>query len=176
MKNKGFTLVELLLVMTVIGVIAALVLPYLINSIGTKKIGPTVGKVVEQIELGNQNFIQAQNDLSADTGEYGDKLSDFDNLSTLISNEGLPTYWNSHKSGTVYKFSKIGNDDLTLTISGNDFIIDYNGSDNPNTEGVDQFKFALNDDGSLSPSGSGAKQLVKDEYKFIKRHCNKNYK
>lgn len=74
--KRGFTLSELLIVLAIIGIVAIVTIPVLIKNINKQKIGPMLGKSVEQIELGCQNMIQTANNNRTD-GSYGDMLSAF---------------------------------------------------------------------------------------------------
>ena len=70
----GFTLAEALIVLAVIGVIAALLVPSLISSTQKKTIGATLARVVYQTELGFQNIIQKANN-NSDAISKVDKLA-----------------------------------------------------------------------------------------------------
>lgn len=50
---KGFTLAEVLITLGIIGVVAALTAPALVQNAGTAKIGPTLAKVVSTLENAN---------------------------------------------------------------------------------------------------------------------------
>lgn len=75
--KKGFTLAEILVALGVIGVVAALTIPTVANSINKAKIGPTLAKVIAQIETGNKNIINFANSQSeiANSGAFFDRLS-----------------------------------------------------------------------------------------------------
>lgn len=72
--KKGFTLTEMLIVVVVIGVIAAIAIPQLIKGVEKKQAGATLGRAVEQIELGCQNMIQTANDTYED-GSYAQYIT-----------------------------------------------------------------------------------------------------
>ena len=59
--KKGFTLAEILVALGVIGVISALTIPTIANSINKAKVGPTLAKAIAQIEAGNKNIINVAN-------------------------------------------------------------------------------------------------------------------
>lgn len=57
MFKKGFTLAEVLITLGIIGVVAALTTPALIQNIGTSKIGPSLAKAVSTFENANQTML-----------------------------------------------------------------------------------------------------------------------
>ena len=77
MKNckKGFTLIEALLALTIVGIVAALIIPQFTDSINKKVSGITLGRAVNQIELGLQNIINAANENPNNNGSHVDTLS-----------------------------------------------------------------------------------------------------
>ena len=85
--KKGFTLAEILVAMGVIGVVTALTIPTIANSINKAKVGPTLAKVIAQIETGNNNIINFANSQPeiANSGAFFDRLS-----SIRTSDLGLP--------------------------------------------------------------------------------------
>ncbi len=82
MIKKGFTLAEVLITLGIIGVVAALTAPALMQNVGTAKIGPTLAKVVSTIENANEQILHDEDatDLSkiAETSEeYCELLSKY---------------------------------------------------------------------------------------------------
>ena len=73
----GFTLAEVAAALVVVGVVAAAALPMTISGLQRQKIGPSIGKAVEQIEVGCQNIIYTANSNSADSVSVGDTLDVF---------------------------------------------------------------------------------------------------
>lgn len=57
MKKSGFTLAEILITMSIIGVVAALTAPALIQDASNAKVGPALEKTKSAIELANQNIL-----------------------------------------------------------------------------------------------------------------------
>ena len=104
MKKFGFTLAEVLITLGIIGVVAALTTPALIQNIGMAKVGPALSKAVSTFENANQTML-AQEDANTITGlmgstfatrlgygSYGDKLSEY---LKIVREEGyynVPTY------------------------------------------------------------------------------------
>ena len=56
-EKRGFTLAEVLITLGIIGVVAALTAPALVQNAGTAKIGPTLSKVVATIENANEQML-----------------------------------------------------------------------------------------------------------------------
>ena len=59
MKKSGFTLAEVLITLGIIGVVAALTAPALVQNAGSAQIGPKLAKAVSTFELANQNMLNA---------------------------------------------------------------------------------------------------------------------
>ena len=77
MRKIGFTLPEVLLSLTIVGILAAITIPQIVSSVGEKKAIAIEGRALEQISLGCQNYIQSKNDEVTDSA-YFEKLSDID--------------------------------------------------------------------------------------------------
>lgn len=74
-KNKlGFTLAEVATALGIIGVIFAIVVPLINGSVEQQKSGAILGRLVEQVVVGNQNLIQFANARRVDSS-YSDNLS-----------------------------------------------------------------------------------------------------
>jgi prepilin-type N-terminal cleavage/methylation domain-containing protein len=158
MKKNGFTLAEVLVVLGVIGVVAALTLPTLMSNTQESQVGPKLAKAVSMFEQANESLL-AQYDVDAlgDTGlmtstsAYGSELSNYlkivnDSGSTYLSKDGM-SYTLTISSNTA------GNDTPHKQKIGS-VVIDINGNDSPNTSGGDKFDFTWWNDGSLRPQGS----------------------
>lgn len=84
MKKNGFTLAEVLITMGIIGVVAALTAPALIQDVSNAKIGPTLSKVKSTLENANRAIMQEANtvdlqaavNLAAGNNNYRDALAD----------------------------------------------------------------------------------------------------
>ena len=80
MKKFGFTLAEVLITLGIIGVVAALTTPALIQNTGTAKVGPTLAKVVSTLELANESILKDEeatrlSSVAENTDEYMELLS-----------------------------------------------------------------------------------------------------
>lgn len=153
--KKAFTLTELLITLAIIGVVAAITIPQLFGSMQKKVAKTSLSRAVEQIELGCQNMIQAENDKITD-GSYIDMvsaISDFssEKLATFIGASEV-TYEDNSKA---YKFQKFQADVKFSNNAGAantdnpdaiimDLTIDANGTDKkPNQDNYDIFEYEL---------------------------------
>lgn len=100
----GFTIAEIATSMTIIGVVAALLMPQVVKNLQKNQAGPILGRAVEQIVLGNQNLIQMAN-ISTNSVTQFDVLggirerdlnpaSQTNNFILSILPEIIPAFWN----------------------------------------------------------------------------------
>ena len=61
MKKQGFTLAEVLVTLGIIGVVAALTTPALIQNVGNAKVGPKLQKAVATFETASEMMLTEQN-------------------------------------------------------------------------------------------------------------------
>ena len=101
MFKKGFTLAEVLITLGIIGVVAALTAPALIQSANSAKTGPALSKAVASFENATQLLLQEEGSSSI-TGLMGN------NLSTT----GSGSFWDK-----LSKYLKIVRDDRKSYIS-----------------------------------------------------------
>ena len=80
MKKQGFTLAEVLVTLSIIGVVAALTLPALVNNTSNAKIGPALSKF-------NSTFVNAMDQYLTQSGEESVSTSDINNLQSYIRME-----------------------------------------------------------------------------------------
>lgn len=73
-RKRGFTLSEILISLTIVGVISAVTIPQLLKSVVKDQTGGILARTVAQLETGFQNVIQAANSHYAD-GSYAEVLS-----------------------------------------------------------------------------------------------------
>lgn len=72
----GFTIAEVSTALALVGIVAAVVMPLVVNSMQKQQAGPILAKAVQQIELGCMNMIQIANSNVVD-GSQGSLLGDF---------------------------------------------------------------------------------------------------
>lgn len=190
-KKIGFTLAEILIALGIVGIVSVIVTPGIVETGRKAKYGATLGKVVYQIELGAQNYIQDYND-NQTNGSYAQDLTglgnSYDNkdLATnagatynMLKNSYRPKNYDGSNATTLtdmclYSFSKLDAQFLIKKTSAtNGFVdnqivvIDVNGdSNNPNAYGKDLFSFILDKSGKLIPNDDQTKQVVQDGFKI----------
>ena len=109
MKKLGFTLAEVLITLGIVGVVAALTAPALVQNAGSAQIGPKLAKAVNTIEVATESCLVAEGaskvtaiasgTAPADFGtSFGEKLSNYMKISE-ISNKSLKGKW----EGSVIK-------------------------------------------------------------------------
>ena len=84
--SNGFTMIELLLTMGIIGIVAALTIPGLVSKFSNAHFGATLGSTAQRIELGLRNLIDTANKNYAANGE-----STTDLLTTIKTKDILTT-------------------------------------------------------------------------------------
>ena len=182
MKRLGFTLAEVLVTLGIIGVVAALTTPALIQNVGNAKVGPKLQKAKATFETAaemmltenNANTIRA---ISTDATNLGKELSKFmkitpnDTTITYLRYTGNSSYGTMPNSG----IKRFDSDDGLIyyinilakrAVDTNNYAdipnnvytgvvrVDINGADGPNRMGKDLFQFALYNDGTLRPWGA----------------------
>ena len=94
-KKFGFTIAEVATSMTILGVIAAMLMPQVVKNMQKNQAGAILGRAVEQITLGNQNYIQYKNLNSVSQTNVLGTIDDFYNKNyTNI----IPTFWGLEKN------------------------------------------------------------------------------
>ena len=208
--KKGFTLAEVLITLTVIGVVAALAAPALSNSTQKAKVGPALSKFINTMETANEHIIadnQADSISSVTDSKADNYLTELSKYvkglkedKTLKDITLTPANYNgdSDKDGSpmkeeevenfaIYTFSdgsamalKHYDRDTTHsagTFKGNVASVwfDINGFDKkPNRAGRDEFRFYIDDSGSVYPDGGNIKKNIyeKNNIKITGNHWN----
>ena len=134
MKKLGFTLAEILITLGIIGVVAALTAPALVQNAGSAQIGPKLAKAVSTFELANQNLLNDANmdtliaagafdgdnegnDAGAAIKNYIDNLSNYMKISYLDESNDDTKYMNMIKNYNGETFSTKGSDISTALTS-----------------------------------------------------------
>lgn len=94
MKKFGFTLAEVLITLGIIGVVAALTAPALVQNAGTAKVGPTLAKVVSTLEIANEHILKDEeatdlSKVSESDEEYCELLSKYIAGSSYETNNAI---------------------------------------------------------------------------------------
>ena len=169
MKKNGFTLAEIMITLSIIGVVAALTAPALVNNAANANIIPTVRKAVSTLEQVNLGVINAQqlNSL-ADIDSFADYLNSITNQMSgaIVGDNNIV-----HMKGNIdLVFTPIAADNRLYQAQGGlrghyaDVIIDIDGVD-PQTDnllGSDRYQFAIDGSGSVLPYGGRALHRVDD--------------
>ena len=88
MKNKGFTLVEVLIVLAVLGVIAILALPAIISNVQKNQVGPALTKAMATLETAHALMMnEREMDNLSDGCNIGSHGSLFGNMGALNGEE-----------------------------------------------------------------------------------------
>ena len=193
MKKNGFTLAEVLVSISVIGVISALTLPNLITNISMAQVGPTLAKAVNTLSNANKAILKdydcerlTETGLLDDVNSYIDELANYTTLARYDSyngytyedidsevKDGAPVISNT---GIVYILSPIDNEFSEGKYSAQEDIItriaiDTNGNKAPNSYGSDIFVFSLLDNGLLLPKGSSFGTDASDSKEAWSQNC-----
>ena len=135
----GFTVVEMITAMAIVGVTAAFVVPMTVKSFNKHQYGIILGKAVQQIITGNQNMIQLAN-MNIDNGQFTNELTNiteqnlypgattnapiYDNLSNYVApfwdalnEEGLPEAIYIRPFAVDNENQNQNNDDFVSTIN-----------------------------------------------------------
>ena len=94
MKNKAFTLAEVLITLGIIGVIAALTMPTMVNNGAKAKIGPELASAVSTLSEGIRLFMDANNAdyLSVAMKKAGLADTSINTLLTTLTDKGSEFY------------------------------------------------------------------------------------
>ncbi|MCQ2739654.1 MAG: type II secretion system GspH family protein [bacterium] len=180
MKKFGFTLAEVLITLTIIGVVAAITLPSLVTNTGNAQIGPKLAKIVSSFELANEMMLTeessvsivglAHNGQNLNTQQYVNRLRTYMRCTTRSASPD--SNLSSHSFGDGYIVTTKDGISVYIPIQYvalegvNDIVdsnrrrlsmiaVDINGFETePNLDSKDRFYFVLYDDGTLRPKGS----------------------
>ena len=143
--KKGFTLIEILIAVTIVGIIAAITVPFLTTNIQRMQTGPKLAKIVKQIELGVRNVLEECNSNISNTGSSGDRLSVFTQRD-FIGNDSptnLTNSWEVVAPSLGMEVIDIADEDI--------FLNNYNGTTSviQNTIRANSLRFAFSKQGAI---------------------------
>ena len=168
-RKSAFTLAETLIVMGIIGVVAALTLPNLNSSTGNKE------KVVKVKKI-YQNLNDAYGRATAVYGPYGEwssnsqwgRLTEFMRLSKDCNSSNIDSCFkrnstiNSYNNSSVYNISGAGvyagimADGTSIALQNDIIFVDIDGSNKgQNISSIDIFGFKLTNNEGVIPFGQG---------------------
>lgn len=174
----GFTLAEVLITLSIIGVIAAMTMPSLQVNVQKQQVGPALAKAINTLETTNKLIIadgyrHLLEFLSYFSKDYLDARTYFKNIGKYLSIKeiDLPKYTNydytepfkfsvayEDKNGIIYlaegwSYEFDSCDKAKNFCSGFDLYIDVNGNKKPNAIGRDTFPFLVDYSGQVIPWG-----------------------
>ena len=141
-SKKGYTAVELIVALVVVGGVAAITIPLLSSCIQKSQIGANVDRTVKSIERSYAKTIASNEDKNVQLTEL-----QFDTNGVDVITEYTDKTINSEKIIAQ------------ITIDGNGI------KKNPNISGHDIYKFNLLNDGKLVPADEETFEFVKNEYR-----------
>ena len=152
MKKLGFTLAEVLITLGIIGVVAALTAPALVQNAGSAQIGPKLAKAVSTLELANQNMLTESG--AASMSSYmssvieaaEDSANDTNDVSKIYLENELPKYMKiTYMGETRLKYR-----DKLMTYNGESKAMDAGGLP---ANVLNSMKSAISDRIALSKDG-----------------------
>jgi len=106
----GFTLAEVLITLGIIGVVAALTAPALVQNASNAKIGPTLAKVVSTVETANQKMMQDEEISNLNVVENASPT----NNSFVYSYSNYMEKLSKYIAGSSYRTTKITKNDYIV--------------------------------------------------------------
>lgn len=202
MKKLGFTLAEVLITLGIIGVVAALTAPALVQNAGTAKVGPTLAKVVSTLEVANEQMLHDEDatDLSKVCQgddverEYTERLAKYVAGSSYDKSVLKNAAYNATEDDgdeNEYEHFVFGNVEIFFSSLGGeynydpkgsfkgrflDFQVDINGqAAKPNRWGKDLFWFYIDKNGTIIPEGGRLRAwLWNEENPAWEKSCNED--
>jgi len=171
-RKNGFTLAELLISLTIIGVVVVITIPQLINHIQKEQSGPMLGKIVNQIELGCRNMMQADFDNNVENGEQPAEILSVMTkpkftATSLAEYVGYDTSEKKFKKfGASYELRNINTMNYEMKATIATITIDVNADNPPNKNGEDKFVFDIRNDGRLIPADEATKKVVANGFRI----------
>ncbi len=185
MRKNGFTLLEVLITISIVGIIAALSMSALVKNTNKAHIGPSLAKFVSSFENAAGQLIQEEridklSDLGNFTNNVMPKLEEHLIVTPLGGNSSNYSYKSPDGSNpTAFNNAFQTNDgsifDVSDTIptpstgAGGSYlgaqgviILDINGAKGTGKAGTETFMFIVDDSGKLIPWGSKTHRRLSD--------------
>ena len=178
MRKTAFTLAEVLVALAIVGVIAALTLPNIMRLNQEAGIGPMLASVQTSVEeaagrmlVDNPNKTLSKMDAEGlFIGYLNRQLAMLDK--TNDANPNAQGY--ALTNGAILNFVA-PNGTVPAGTAFKDVVVDINGENRPNANGIDKFTFTLSSNGFLAPQGC-AKVISDNNWKVPKDYdptaCN----
>ena len=199
--KKAFTLTELLLALTIVGVLAVLTVPILMNNIQNKLFATQIKNFSAEIEqfAQDQMIVHKTRDLfDTDFGKPSKLLTDghFSIVKICTANDSLKDCWKTSATGKdKVTYKKLNGENRNLStmhitvvlkngvmfrygLAGKRFVflVDVNGNDKPNIAGRDAFAFYMDTKGHiLSYPLDSPDYKYSDKLQECKTHKNSFY-
>ncbi len=128
MKKLGFTLAEVLITLGIVGVVAALTAPALVQNAGSAQIGPKLAKAVSTFEIANENLLttEGSNSLASISATPGSSATSIRNYVDSLSNYMKISYYDESSSSEKYETLLSNYDGSKFTvISGGEQAVSY---------------------------------------------------
>ena len=166
-KLKGFTLAEVLITLTIIGVISAITLPALQNNVNTTAMEKQTSKFYSQLQemVDRYKSINGIDQIDSDIWSEANLKKYFKIRSKCASRTDCfaSTYYSVKDVSKTYKMSDMTNanatyymltDGTTFGIDSNNIVtFDINGPKKPNKVGYDMWVASISDDGTIDGIG-----------------------
>lgn len=185
-KLPGFSLAEVLITMAVVGFIAAITLPSLQMNVEKQKVGPSLMKAVNTLEVANSVALQVEEASTLDeiagdadkTDYLGTILKDYTKLVEVeydAPNSPISGTFFATKDGIMLTCNGLeegkANADVKTSGSYYEVMADINGSKGPNVEGKDIFKLYVDTKGLVIPYGSNLGKDYQDGWESWTEGC-----
>lgn len=162
---RGFSLAEVLITLSIVGVIASVTLPSLQLNVEKQKVGPMLMKAINTLEVANSVALQMAEAVTLDeidTNYLGGALKDYTKLANIPYNPSTGTKITGSayatKDGIVLiEEAGLASDavaDVKTSGSYYKIVVDINNEKGPNKFGRDLFRLYVDSKGMIIPEGS----------------------
>lgn len=168
MKKLGYTLAEVLITLSIVGVVAALIIPTFVSDSRNKANASKLSAVISATENALTSMMASEGVNDIVETIYYTKIADSEKKEAMVELSKYLKISSSEeercvtKNGAVLSFTFEEEDIDEATANSNGYTslgsiatlnVDVNGSAKPNKPGRDQFLFKIGKSGSLYPAG-----------------------